>query len=113
MWNSTVLNYPCAKFYQEVTIDNGINLTFHVFCFVYFGQTTEDQYNDVSNFMQIFFHIWANTWMVQLCAKFHYDRSTNNEDTDGGGGGGACRPLWPKDVKKPSPIRVKPDSHMS
>ena len=43
------------------------------------------QYNDdIIDFMQIVFHIWANTFIVDPCPKFHCDRSTNNEDTEEG-----------------------------
>ena len=41
--------------------------------------------------------------MVYLCAKFHCDTSTNNEDTEerkdaGGGGGGRDAPSKPEHV---------------
>ena len=31
MWNSLVMNYPCAKFHYDMTINNGINYIFHVY----------------------------------------------------------------------------------
>ena len=51
-----------------------------------------------------FFHIWADALIVNPCAKFRCDRSTNNEDNRGGGGG--MPPPKPKYAKKPSPISV-------
>ena len=36
MWNGIILCYPCAKFHHVMTINNGINWIFHVFCFVCF-----------------------------------------------------------------------------
>ena len=37
MWNNLVMSYPCAKFYYDMTIYNGIPFIFHVFfVFVYF-----------------------------------------------------------------------------
>ena len=47
--------------------------------------------------MEIFFHVSAKTLKVYLCAKFHCDRTTNNEDT---GGRGECPPPNLKMLKK-------------
>ena len=40
MWNSFVMNYPCAKLKHDMTINKGINCIFSFFVCI-FGQTTE------------------------------------------------------------------------
>ena len=71
MWKSFVISYPCTKFHNDITINDGITCIFHVFLFcVFLDRRQKFQYDDVINFMHICFGIWANTLMLYHCEKF-------------------------------------------
>ena len=70
MWSSLLINYPCAKFHHDTTINDGIIYIFHV-CFYFW---TKDRgpsiMNDIIKFMQIFLNISANTLIVYPVKNF-------------------------------------------
>ena len=73
MLNSLVMSYHCAKFQHDITVNDRITCIFHAFCFVYcvfFDKRQKSQYNNIINFMQIFYNFLANTLIfygIPLC----------------------------------------------
>ena len=108
VWNSVVMSCPCAKCHCDMTINNGITCTFHVFCFVYFWTNDSGLSIMTSLILYKFFFVFELTrWWSIPVQNFIVIGSLTMKTQER-----ADPPPPPQKKslnmsKKPSPIRVK------